>query len=566
MTNSRLSDIRYEKMLAGSATAAICAGPDHQIVSWNKAAEALLGHRAEDAVGRSLTMIIPEHLRAAHEAGWKRAVNAGKARLAGQAVEIPALHADGHEVPVDLSLSMWFEDGRPMFGALLRDVTDRKLARQRLEHLAHFDSLTSLPNRNAMQGHMEAAIAEGSCALLMLDLDGFKHVNDTLGHSQGDALLALVAGRLSDAIGENHMVARLGGDEFAVLVVDGDDPRTLHQLAEKIRESLKKPIELSGQMLFVDASIGIALAPADASSAEELLRKADLALYSAKAKGGCARSFFNRAMQSVSERRHRLNVDLRGALERGEFQLLYQPQVRLDDGMLVGVEALLRWAHPRHGLLRPQEFIEALEHNPVVGDVGDWVVDQACAAASYFQRTGLGPIRVAINLFARQLRTGGLYPTVTEALDRHGLAGDSLELEITESTVLQDNHLQIRDLGLLKDIGVQIAFDDFGTGFASLSLLQRFPLTRLKIDRSFVGRFDRQGKDLAIVDAVITMARKLGLQVIAEGVETSEQAAILRKLNCTEAQGFLYGCPMTVAELVDRYSHMPPANRRVAGG
>ncbi|MCH2486638.1 MAG: EAL domain-containing protein [Erythrobacter sp.] len=541
-------------MLARSATAAICADHDNRIVSWNKGAETLFGHRAQDAIGKSLSIIIPERMRAAHEAGAKRAVQAGHAGLAGKAIELPALHADGHEIPVDLTLSMWFEDGVPMFGALLRDVTDRSRAHKHLETLAHFDTLTGLPNRHALQTHMQDAIAAGACALMLLDLDGFKHVNDTLGHSQGDALLTQVAARLRAAVDDAHFVARLGGDEFAVLVGECGDPGVLHELADAIRTALVQPIELCGQSVFVDASIGIALAPDSAFSAEELLGNADLALYAAKAQGGRMRVFFTRAMQRDAERRHRMNTDLRGALERGEFELLYQPQVDLADGRLVGAEALLRWNHPQHGQLRPSVFIDALEHSPVAMEVGDWIIDSACDAAATFDRAGLGPIRVAANLFARQLRSGGLFAVVEAALDRHDLSPERLELEITESTALQDNIHQMRDLGRLKNLGVHIAFDDFGTGYASLSLLQKYPLTRLKVDRSFIARIDRSETDAAIVQAVVTMARTLGLDIIAEGVETAGQEAALKALSCHEAQGFLYGKPMPAAEVIARFS------------
>ncbi|MEO1969890.1 MAG: EAL domain-containing protein [Sphingomonadaceae bacterium] len=554
MAGRTQSHNRYEQMLARSATAAICAGPDNTIVSWNLAAETLLGYSAEEALGKPLSIIIPERLRAAHDAGLARAAKAGRARLAGQAVEVLALHAEGHELPVDLSLSMWFEDGRPMFGALLRDVTDRSRTQRQLEHLAHCDTLTSLPNRNALQTCLHRAIADGRCALLMLDLDGFKHVNDTLGHTNGDTLLVSVAKRLKDAVDDDHFVARLGGDEFAIVVFGQTDPCALHELCERIRDQLTRPIELAGQAVFVDSSIGIAMTPEDASTAEELLCHADLALYSAKALGGHTRSFFTRAMQRQSEQRHRLGIELRKASESKEFELLYQPQIRIADRTLVGVEALLRWRHPVHGVLQPSIFIDTLENSPIAEEVGDWVLDEACAAAAVLRSKGLRAMRVAVNLFSRQLRSGRLYESVTAALERHGLEASCLELEITENTVLQFASLPMQDLRRLKALGVQVAFDDFGTGFASLSLLQKYPVTRLKIDRSFVAKIDSRAADSAIVGAIITMAQKLGLRVTAEGVETAEQEAVLQSLQCDEAQGFRYGSPMTATELVRHYS------------
>jgi diguanylate cyclase (GGDEF)-like protein/PAS domain S-box-containing protein len=544
---------RYEQMLASSATAAVCAGADNLIVSWNTAAEQLFGYSAEQALGQSLSMIIPDRLRALHNAGLARAVQAGHARLAGHSVDILALHANGNEIPVDLSLSMWFEAGKPMFGALLRDIGDRHSAKQRLEHLAHCDTLTSLPNRNALHERLAADIGRVPCSLLLLDLDGFKDVNDSLGHSVGDQLLTAVAARLTAAVRSNEFVARLGGDEFAIFVSDCADPLMLHELADRIFEGLHLPFELAGQSIYVGTSIGIAMSPKDALDVEQLLSSADLALYSAKSDGGGVRIFFARAMQNNSEQRHRLGSELRQALANDEFELWYQPQVCLSNNALAGVEALLRWRHPDHELLTPQAFIEVLERSAIAEEVGDWIVEQACAATAEWERVGLGRLRVGVNLFAAQLRSGRLFRVVSSALHKHGLAPDQLELEITENTVLRHSNQSTKALRKLKSLGVGVAFDDFGTGFASLSLLQKYPLTRLKIDRSFVSRIDRKAGDAAIVKAVIGMANSLDLKVIAEGVETAEQEAALVLLGCDEAQGYRYGRPMQAAEIVHAY-------------
>jgi diguanylate cyclase (GGDEF)-like protein/PAS domain S-box-containing protein len=544
---------RYEQMLASSATAAVCAGADNLIVSWNTAAEQLFGYSADQAIGQSLSIIIPERLRAAHDAGLARAVQTGRARLAGHSVDILALHANGSEIPVDLSLSIWFEAGKPMFGALLRDIGDRHSAKQRLEHLAHCDTLTSLPNRNALHQHLTANVGRVPCSLLLLDLDGFKDVNDSLGHSVGDQLLTAVAARLTAAVRSNEFVARLGGDEFAMFLPDCADPLMLHELADRIFEGLHSPFELAGQSIYVGTSIGIAMSPKDASNVEQLLSSADLALYSAKSDGGGVRTFFAREMQNNSEQRHRLGSELRRALANGEFELWYQPQVSLSDSSLAGVEALLRWRHPDHNLLAPQAFIEVLEHSAIAEEVGDWIVEQACAATAEWGRVGLGPLRVGVNLFAAQLRSGRLFEVVSSALQKHGLSPDQLELEITENTVLRHSNQSTKALRKLKSLGVGVAFDDFGTGFASLSLLQRYPLTRLKIDRSFVARIDRKAGDAAIVKGVIGMAKSLDLKVIAEGVETAEQEAALILLECDEAQGYRYGRPMSASGIVEVY-------------
>ncbi|PXA94790.1 hypothetical protein DMC47_20260 [Nostoc sp. 3335mG] len=285
---------RYELMLSNSATAAICAGPDNLILSWNTAAEALFGHSAQQALGKPLSIIIPERHRAAHDAGLARAVRAGRARLAGQAVEILALHAAGHELPVDLSLSMWFEGGKPMFGALVRDVTDRSRAQRRLEHLAHCDTLTSLPNRNALEETMINAMEKVPCALMMLDVSGLKQVNDSLGHRAGDTLLVAIGTRLIEVIGDRCFVARFGSDEFAVLIQDQVDPTVLHKIALDVFDKFKMPFELATQSVYVDVRIGIALSPTDANTAEQLISCAALALHAAKGAGGATRTFFAR--------------------------------------------------------------------------------------------------------------------------------------------------------------------------------------------------------------------------------------------------------------------------------
>lgn len=529
---------RYAQMLGNSATAAICAGPDNTILSWNSAAEDLFGHSAREAVGQPLSIIMPERHRAAHNAGLARAARTGESRLAGKSVEILALHADGTEFPVDLSLSMWFEDGQPMFGALIRDITDRTAARRRLEHLAHCDTLTSLPNRNALNARLATQVEHGPCTLVLLDLDGFKDVNDSMGHSAGDRLLAAVGARLS-ATSPDNFVARLGGDEFAILLPSCADPVMADAIVKDYFEDLRAPFEIAGQTVFVGTSAGIAMYPGDGHDAEALLARADLALYSAKSDGGGARRFFARAMQNRSEQRHRTGVELRRALA---------------NGALSGVEALLRWRHPEHGLLPPGAFLEVLQDSAIAEETGDWIIAEACRTAAAWEKAGLGAVRVSVNLFPAQLRSGRLLGVVAAALAESAIPPERLEIEITENTVLpqsQESTLALRKLNVL---GVNIAFDDFGTGFASLSLLQKYPLNRLKIDRSFVAQIDHNTKDAAIVQAVIGMARSLGLTVIAEGVETPAQETALLDLGCDEAQGYRYGKPMPADDIVRAFS------------
>lgn len=555
MVEKSESQDRYAKLLANSATAVVCANADNIIVSWNVGAERLFGFSATYAIGKPLSIIIPFDRRKAHAAGLARAAKSGQTQLGGKSIDVQALHADGHEISVDLSLSMWFEDGEPMFGALLKDVSDRHIAQQRLEYLAHCDPLTSLPNRHSMQSKITEELALGPCSLLLLDLDGFKDVNDSLGHSRGDELLAAVAERLTKAVAGSGFVARLGGDEFAVLLNGCANPIEIDDVVSRIFESLHPPFELVGQSIFIGTSIGIAMAPHDAQDVEQLLSNADLALYSAKNRGGGVRAFFTRAMHNMSEQKRRLSNELRQALANNEFEIWFQPQFSARDFELAGVEALLRWNHPVHGILTPQIFLDVLDESMIAEEVGDWIIDQVCAVAARWKRSGLDAVRVGVNLFPSQLRTGRLYPVITSALQRHGVQASDLEIEITENTVLRHNHGLVNELKKLRALGMGIAFDDFGTGFASLSLLKKFPLTRLKIDRSFVAKIDRETGDEAIVRAVIGMADSLGLAVIAEGVETARQEAALVRLGCEEVQGYRYGRPMSEVEIVDKWSN-----------
>lgn len=544
---------RYEQMLAKSATAAICASADHIIVSWNTAAETLFGHSAEYAIGKPLSIIIPHAKRSEHRAGFDRAVRKNKTHLSGKSTDVLALHADGHEMPVELSLSMWFEAGIPMFGALVRDISDRHTAQQYLQYIAHRDPVTTLPNRFAMQRKVMNEIASAPCALLLLDLDDFKQVNDTLGHSVGDQLLASVAGRLNDAVGDLGVVGRLGGDEFAILLPACANPLDVSVVADKIFDALDIAFNLAGQSIYASTSIGIAMAPGDATDVEQLMSNADLALYAAKNDGGSKRTFFTRALQNGAEKLSKLSSDLRQAFANDEFKIWYQPQFSAENLQISGVEALLRWNHPIHGLLLPHTFMEVLDKSVVADEVGNWVISEACATAAEWNRFSQTPLRMAVNLFPAQLCTGRLDDVVTTALARHNISAKQLELEITENTVLRHNKNGIKDLAKLRKLGVGIAFDDFGTGFASLSLLQKYPLTRLKIDRSFVAGIDQNVGDEAIVTAVVAMAKSLGLAVIAEGIETVSQEAVVRRTGCNEVQGYLYGRALPADEFLSKW-------------
>ena len=429
--------------------------------------------------------------------------------------------------------------------------SERKLRakEERLVQLAHYDQLTSLPNRARFHEKAAHLLAQGDhTAVLLFDLDGFKDVNDVLGHAVGDRLLTVVADRLREETLSHHLLARLGGDEFVLLVPGLGDPREAHSIATRLRNSFRRGFKVDDNELQLDTSIGIALAPHHGSTLEALLGAADLALYQAKEQGGGAIGFFEPHLRRQVESRRLMQVELRQAFERCEFELLYQPQVDLAQGRVVGVEALLRWNHPQHGLLSPGQFLPVLDRMPLASAVGSWVLNSAVAQAASWCAMGM-PLRVAVNLFAVQFRSGNLPERVASKLAEHQLPPELLEIELTETVAVKKNNLVGDALAALHQQGVSIALDDFGTGYASLSLLKLLPLNRLKIDKSFVGDMAPGSCDAVVVDAILRIGETFKLGVIAEGVETAAQTECLLKAGCTEVQGYLFGRPMRALEI-----------------
>ena len=415
--------------------------------------------------------------------------------------------------------------------------------------MARHDALTGLPNRVLFHDRLTRALTraeEGSSvAVLCIDLDRFKTVNDTLGHPVGDGLLKGVAERLSGCVREGDTVARLGGDEFAVIQHRLDSAEAAGLLAERIVETLSAPFEVGGHQVVTGASVGIAIAPADGSMAEELLKKADMALYRAKAEGRGAYHYFEEEMDERLQARRLLELDMRRALVAGEFELFYQPLLNLAENRIAGCEALLRWRHPERGLVMPGEFISLAEEIGLIAPLGEWVLRRACAEAVHWP----DEMKVAVNLSPVQFRSRGLVATVMSALANSGLPASRLELEITESVLLDDNAVNIKVLHELRALGVRIAMDDFGTGYSSLSYLRSFPFDKIKIDRSFVADLTDHGDALAIVKAVASLGASLGMVTTAEGVETEDQFDRLRNEGCTEIQGYLISEPCDAATL-----------------
>jgi diguanylate cyclase (GGDEF)-like protein/PAS domain S-box-containing protein len=448
-------------------------------------------------------------------------------------------------------------DGAGQFvrrAGIVQDVTERKEQEARIEHLAYHDALTGLPNRAMLADRLAQALAQAQrreleSAVLFIDLDRFKLVNDSLGHAAGDALLQEVARRVRAALREDDTVARVGGDEFQVVLPQISGPTDAAHVAEKLMNVLAVPFVLEGQELHVTASLGLSLYPRDGTTGDLLLKYADMALYAAKGEGRNAYRFFSPEMNAHAHGRLRLENDLRRAIDRGELELHYQPQLDLMTGRVNAIEALVRWRHPTKGLVPPNAFIPMAEETGLVLGLGEWVLNEACRQVAHWHARGLGPLRVAVNISARQLQRPGLDGAVRRALAASGLPPPCLELEITESSMMLDPHHAQGVLQSLRELGVQLSIDDFGTGWSSLAYLKRLPLDRLKIDRSFIGGIPQDVDDAAIVETIIVMTHKLGLRVIAEGVETAAQRQQLLEQGCDEMQGFLLARPVPAAEL-----------------
>ena len=433
--------------------------------------------------------------------------------------------------------------------ATYEDVTDRRRSQEQLSHMARHDALTGLPNRVLFREHMAQVLQRarrgGNVAVLYLDLDGFKGVNDTLGHPAGDELLRLVAGRLRDNTREADLVARLGGDEFAIIQVDAEQPMEPAALADRLVQALRLPFEVVGQRVEIGTSIGVVLADKTASTPDELLRNADIALYRAKASGRGTWRFFEPGMDADIQQRRLLEADLRRALADGQFEVFYQPLVDARTQALTGFEALMRWRHPERGLVPPAEFIPLAEQIGLIKAMGAWILRRACIDAVEWPEH----VKVAVNLSSVQFNNGNLVQEVEQALATSGLAAHRLELEITESVLLQDSDATLGILHRLHALGVRIAMDDFGTGYSSLSYLRRFPFDKIKIDQSFVRNLAHEKGGIEIVRAVVGLGKALGMRVLAEGVETSEQRDILQVEGCDELQGYLFSKPRPVQDV-----------------
>jgi diguanylate cyclase (GGDEF)-like protein len=451
---------------------------------------------------------------------------------------------------------------QPMQGggwvATFEDITDWQAAQAQISHMARHDALTDLPNRTLFREKLEEALQHARrndhVAVLFLDLDHFKSINDSLGHPIGDDLLKAVAGRLADCVRESDTIGRLGGDEFAIVQVGSDPQLSPTSLANRLIEVIGAPYDIQGHQITISVSIGIAVTPNDGSEPDQLLKNADLALYRAKEDGRGVFHFFEVGMDARAQARRLLEVDLRGALLRNEFVVYYQPIQDIKADRIVGFEALVRWNHPLRGMIAPLNFIPLAEETGLIVPIGDWVLRTACKDAAGWSQD----VCVAVNLSPAQFKNRALLPAVVSALAISGLAACRLELEITESVLLQDNEVTLATLHKLRALGVRISMDDFGTGYSSLSYLRSFPFDKIKIDRSFVSELASRDDSMAIVRAVTGLGKSLGISTTAEGVETDEQLALLRLEGCTEVQGYLFSPPRPAEDVESMLSKRRP--------
>jgi len=438
---------------------------------------------------------------------------------------------------------------------VIDDVTERKAAEARIAHLAHFDPLTGLPNRTLFREQLEKELSfvrrGAQLAVLYLDLDNFKSINDTLGHPCGDELLKAVALRLRSCIRESDLIARLGGDEFAIVLTQLQDPKDAEISAQRLREAVTgASYDLNGHQTTTDLSIGIALSPEDGTDMDELVKHADLALYGAKAEGRANYRYFEPGMNARMKQRRGLEIDLRSALKNSEFELYFQPLINLQTGAIAGCEALLRWHHPERGMIPPLEFIPVAEETGLINAIGDWVLRRACVEAMNWP----DHVSVAVNVSPVQFRNPALALTVVSSLAASGLPAHRLELEVTETALMQNNDATLATLHQIRDLGVRISMDDFGTGYSSLSYLRSFPFDKIKIDRSFIGDLSKGDDAVAIVQAILSLASSLKMTTTAEGVETAEQQRLLQATGCNEMQGYLFSPPRPAAEIAELFN------------
>lgn len=548
----RRSEERFRSLIQNSADVNMILGTDGRVAYESAAVERVLGHQVDERIGRRLVDLVHPDDRDWGERLLADVMRSPGAQMSG---ELRLRHRDGSWRYVESVLKNLIDD--PAVGGVVvnyRDVTERRALEDELRHQAFHDALTGLANRALFADRLEHALSRTRrfrhpVAVLFIDLDDFKTVNDSLGHGEGDQLLVAVADRLRHAVRAGDTIARMGGDEFAVLVEDPEDAAIPVEVAKHLLANLAKPIGRPGHELFVRASVGVAISTSVDETADALLRNADVAMYTAKSRGKDRIEIFEPRMHTAALSRLALKGDLERALERGEFALEYQPIVHLGDGRISGVEALLRWHHPEHGVVGPTDFIPVAEETGLITPLGRWVLEQACRQATAWDAEIPLRLTMSVNVSGRQIQQPGFADEVAQVLASTDLEPGRLTLELTETVLLQDAEATTATLTELKQLGVRLSIDDFGTGYSSLSYLRRFPLDELKIDRSFVATVGVGSEGSALVRSILELGETLHLNTVAEGIEDAGQLAQLRGLGAHLGQGFYLGRPLSPAAI-----------------
>ncbi len=555
--------------------------PDGHFTFINERIETLLGFSKEEIVGKHYSFLVHhDDMEQAKYVFNERRIGTRAAKNIELRLKCKddgnTRHFSNRTLAIELSAMGMYqskdESSKSYMGTygVARDVTERKVAEETISFQAYHDLLTKLPNRALLNDRLSLAISQAkrddeNLAVMFLDLDRFKNINDSLGHMIGDELLQQVSLRLKDCIREGDTLARFGGDEFTMMLPKLHNARDdASKLAEKITNTLKQPFIIDGHELYVSASIGIALYPHDGNNIDNLIKHADVAMYHVKGQGKNGYQFYSNEMNIPYVEKLSLDTGIHRALDNNEFNLVYQPQINLRTGEIVGVEALLRWDHPEHGIISPAEFIPFAEESGLIVDIGFWVLKTACAELSRWRIAGLPEIRMAINVSARQLMEQHIVDDILKILKDYDIPGNFIELEITENAIMDDMDSVIRKLQELSSHGITIAIDDFGTGYSSLSYLHKLPIHTLKIDRSFLKECCINKGDNTIINTIVAMAKGLNLNVVAEGVESQAQLEYLREIECSEAQGYLFGKPLPpniISQLLIQEPYATPGSR-----
>jgi diguanylate cyclase (GGDEF)-like protein/PAS domain S-box-containing protein len=540
---------RLSRIMDTMVEALIIIDTEGLIETFNAAAEQMFEYDAAEVIGQPVSILMPSEAGDAHQDHIRSYLNTGKSAILGIGREIEARRRDGTTFPADLSVSELKIGGRHMFIGMMRDITERKIAEQRLLFLATRNPLTGLPNRAMFRDRLEAAISRADerdtmIGILFVDLDNFKNINDTLGHPAGDRVLQMAGRRLQGHVRPGDTVSHQSGDEFTVILENVGGEEDVAEIAGLMLEDLSRPFELDGREIYTSGSIGVVIYPRTRGGISNLLRNVDTAVNHAKKKGRNNFQFYTDSLSNEMVRRLQIETGLRRALERDELSVVYQPKVDLETRAVVGAEALLRWRSADLGDVSPAEFVPVAEETGLVVPIGEWVLRAVSKQIKAWLDEGLPPVRVGVNLSARQFRDLSLAETIKGILRDTGVQPDLLDLELTESMLIENANEAIEALWSLKNIGITLSIDDFGTGYSSLSYLKRFPIDALKIDRSFIMDIPASEDDMAITQAIIRMASSLGLKLVAEGIETEDQAEFLRANNCELGQGYLFSRPI----------------------